>query len=42
MGSVSAVIKDVLPAKNIIDNMVSQTIEIFQHNATLVKISPKL
>ncbi|KAF8806898.1 2-nitropropane dioxygenase [Phlegmacium glaucopus] len=42
MGSVSAVIKDVLPAKDIIDNMVSQAVEIFQHNAALVKISSKL
>lgn len=42
MGSVSAVIHDILPAKIIIDNMVSQAIEILQHNASLVKISPKL
>ena len=42
MGSVSAVINDILPAKVIIDNMVSQAAEILQHNATLVRISPKL
>lgn len=42
MGSVSAVIKDILPAKVIIDNMVSQAVEILQHNATLVKVTPKL
>jgi hypothetical protein len=42
MGSVSAVINDILPAKVIIDNMVSQAIDIIQHNASLVKVSSKL
>ena len=42
MGSVSAVINDVLPAKVIIDNMVSQAVEIFQHNSAMVKVRPKL
>jgi hypothetical protein len=42
MGSVSAVINDILPAKVIIDNMVSQAIQIIQHNASLVKVSSKL
>ena len=42
MGSVSAVINDILPAKVIIDNMVSQAIEIIQFNASLVKVSSKL
>ena len=42
MGSVSAVINDILPAKVIIDNMVSQAIEVIQHNASLVKVSSKL
>jgi len=42
MGGVSAVINDILPAKVIIDNMVSQAIEVIQHNASLVKVSSKL
>jgi len=42
MGSVAAVINEVLPAKVIIDNMVSQAIESIQHNASLVKVSSKL
>ena len=42
MGSVSALINDILPAKVIIDNMVSQAIEIIQHNNSLVKFSSKL
>ena len=42
MGSVAAVINDILPAKVIIDNMVSQAIEIIQHNTSLVKVSSKL
>jgi NAD(P)H-dependent flavin oxidoreductase YrpB (nitropropane dioxygenase family) len=42
MGSVAAVVNDILPAKVIIDNMVSQAIEVIQHNATSVKVSSKL
>jgi hypothetical protein len=42
MGSVAAVVNDILPAKVIIDNMVSQAIEVIHHNAALVKVSSKL
>ncbi|CAA7265151.1 unnamed protein product [Cyclocybe aegerita] len=42
MGSVSAVVNDILPAKTIVDNMVAQAVEVLQSNAAKVKISPKL
>jgi len=42
MGSVSAMIKEVLPAQVIVDNMVSEAATILQRNSQLVKISPKL
>ncbi|KAF5316360.1 hypothetical protein D9619_006700 [Psilocybe cf. subviscida] len=37
MGSVAAVIKEVLPAQQIVDNMVSEAAAILQNNAKLVK-----
>jgi len=42
MGSVSAVIKEVLPAKTIVDNMVSEAVEILQTNAAKVSTKAKL
>ncbi|KDR80835.1 hypothetical protein GALMADRAFT_241305 [Galerina marginata CBS 339.88] len=42
MGSVSSMIKEVLPAQTIVDSMVSQAAEILQRNGQLVKVSPKL
>lgn len=37
MGSVSAMIKDVLPAKVIIDNMISEAVQTLEENAQRVK-----
>lgn len=42
MGNVSAMIKEILPAKTIVDNMVSEAAEILQRNGQLVKVSAKL
>jgi NAD(P)H-dependent flavin oxidoreductase YrpB (nitropropane dioxygenase family) len=42
MGSVSAMIKEVLPAQTIVDNMVSEAAQVLQRNGQMVKISPKL
>lgn len=42
MGSVSAVIDEILPAQVIIDRMVSQAVEVFNTNASRVKVSSKL
>ncbi|KAH9479216.1 Putative monooxygenase [Psilocybe cubensis] len=42
MGSVSSVIKDILPAQVIVDNMVRDAAAILQRNAGLVKVGPKL
>jgi hypothetical protein len=42
MGNVAAVIDSVLPAQTIVDNIVSEAAQIFQHNAQLVKVGPKL
>jgi len=36
MGSVSAVIHDVLPAQTIVDNMVSEAVQVLQTNAAKV------
>jgi len=40
MGRVSALIKDVLPAKVIVDDMINEAATILQQNASLVKVSP--
>ncbi|PBK72283.1 2-nitropropane dioxygenase [Armillaria solidipes] len=37
MGKVSGLIKDILPAKDIVENMVNEAAEILQHNSSLVK-----
>ncbi len=42
MGNVSAVIDDILPAKKIVEDMVSQAAEILQQNASKVKIRARL
>jgi len=42
IGRISALIHDVLPAKTIIDNMVKEAAEIFQHNAAMVQVKAKL
>jgi len=42
LGSVSAVINDVLPAKTIVDNMVKDAAEILQQNAARVSVKSKL
>lgn len=42
MGNVSAVITDILPAKTIVDNMVTQAAEILQQQASKVNIRAKL
>ncbi|KAG9085227.1 hypothetical protein FRC06_003692 [Ceratobasidium sp. 370] len=42
MGNVAAVIKDVLPAKTIVDNMVSQAVECIQRGSTMVGGKAKL
>ncbi|KAF4610616.1 hypothetical protein D9613_007140 [Agrocybe pediades] len=42
MGSVAAVVNDVLPAQTIVENMINQAAQILQNNASLVKVSPKL
>ncbi|KAG9076472.1 hypothetical protein FS749_011762, partial [Ceratobasidium sp. UAMH 11750] len=42
MGNVAAVIKDVLPAKTIVDNMVSQAVECIQRGNTMVGGKAKL
>lgn len=41
MGRVSAMIKEVLPAKVIVENMVDEAAQILQQNAALVKVSPR-
>ena len=41
MGSVSALINDVLPAQVIVDNMVEEAARVLQHGSSLVKIAPK-
>jgi hypothetical protein len=44
MGSVAAVVNDVLPAKTIVDEMVRQAAEIMRENAAMVNVNvrPKL
>lgn len=42
LGSVAAVINDVLPAKTIVDEMIRQAAEIMQQNAARVNVKPKL
>ncbi|KAF8159362.1 2-nitropropane dioxygenase [Crassisporium funariophilum] len=42
MGSVAAVVNDVLPAKTIVDNMVATAAEILSNNASMVKVNAKL
>lgn len=42
MGSVAAVVNDVLPAKTIVDEMVRQAAEIMRENAAKVNVRPKL
>lgn len=42
MGRVAALINDVLPAQQIVDDMVSDAAKILQQNASLVKIKSKL
>lgn len=42
MGNVAAMIKEVLPAQTIVENMVSEAAEILQRNAQLVKVNAKL
>ena len=42
MGSVSAVIKDVLPAKTIVDNMIKEAVERIQQGNGLLASNPKL
>jgi hypothetical protein len=42
MGRVSAVINDILPAKEIVDNMINEAAEVMQKNAAFVKVSAKL
>jgi len=42
MGSVAAVVNEVLPAQAIVSNMVNDAARILQNNAKLVKVSPKL
>ncbi|KAK0215560.1 2-nitropropane dioxygenase [Armillaria fumosa] len=37
MGKVSGLIKDILPAKDIVENMANEAAEILQHNSSLVK-----
>ncbi|KAK0223277.1 2-nitropropane dioxygenase [Armillaria fumosa] len=37
MGKVSGLIKDILPAKDIVENMANKAAEILQHNSSLVK-----
>ncbi|TFY73523.1 hypothetical protein EWM64_g10488, partial [Hericium alpestre] len=42
MGNVAAVIKEVQPAQQIIDDMVREAVEVLQRGATLVKPKAKL
>ena len=42
MGSIAALIHDVLPAKVIIETMVADAARIMQENASLVSMKPKL
>jgi len=42
MGRVAALIKDVLPAKTIVENMVNEAAELLQYGSTLVKTKAKL
>ncbi|ESK89329.1 2-nitropropane dioxygenase [Moniliophthora roreri MCA 2997] len=41
MGSVAGLIKDILPAKDIVENMVNEAAEIMQQRASLVKVEAK-
>lgn len=42
MGNVAAVINDILPAKKIVEDMVSQAADIIQQNSSKVNIRAKL
>lgn len=42
MGRVAAMIQEVLPAKQIVDSMVSDAAQILQANASKVRVGPKL
>ena len=42
IGRVAALINDVKPAKEIVDEMVKEAAEILQRNASLVKVNAKL
>jgi len=42
IGKVAALINDVLPAQQIMDQMVSDAVKILQHGASLVSIKAKL
>lgn len=42
IGRVAALINDIPPAQQIVDDMVSGAIKILQQNASLVSIKPKL
>ncbi|KIY70767.1 2-nitropropane dioxygenase [Cylindrobasidium torrendii FP15055 ss-10] len=42
MGRVAGLIKDILPAKTIVENMVNEAAEILQSNSAKVKVSAKL
>jgi len=42
LGSVAALVNDVLPAKTIVDNMVRQAAEILQQNAAKVNVKSRL
>jgi hypothetical protein len=42
IGRVAALINDVVPAKQIVDDMVSDAAKILQHGASLVSIKAKL
>jgi hypothetical protein len=41
MGSVSALINDVLPARVIVENMVEEAARVLQDGASLVKVNPR-
>ncbi len=42
MGDVAALIKDILPARVIVDNMVNDAAKILQDRSKLVSVKPKL
>jgi hypothetical protein len=42
MGNVAAVIKDVLPAKTIVDNMVAEAVECINRGSSMVRGKAKL